>query len=79
MISDEQLDRYRIEGTMLRVIRDENPANDVQGIVLAWSERSVLIRKPNRRIVELDRSYHYQPYDQERVWPPPSSTDCKKN
>jgi hypothetical protein len=66
MISNEQLDHYRIEGTKLRVIRDADEANDVKGIVLAWDEGHVLIRKQNRKIVKLDRSYVYQPWEQER-------------
>ncbi|GAA4863242.1 hypothetical protein GCM10023310_48370 [Paenibacillus vulneris] len=66
MISEEQLDRYRIEGTKLRVVRDADPANDVKGIVVAWDDATVMIRKQNRRIVKLDRSYHYQPMTEER-------------
>ncbi|PDO11524.1 MAG: hypothetical protein BLM47_02025 [Candidatus Reconcilbacillus cellulovorans] len=64
MITDEELDRYRIEGTLLRVVRDADPANDVYGIVVAWDERSVLIRKPNRKMVKLDRAYTYLPAQQ---------------
>ncbi len=63
MITDEQLDEYRINGTKLRVIRDANEANDVTGIVVAWDDTTVAIRKQNRRIVKLSRSYIYQPYD----------------
>jgi RNase P/RNase MRP subunit p29 len=66
MITDEQLDRYRVEGTKLRVIRDADPANDVKGIVLAWDANTVLIRKQNRKVLQLDRGYTYQPFEQER-------------
>jgi hypothetical protein len=66
MISDEQLDAYRVEGTLLRVIRDAEPANDVKGIVVAWDGELVMIRKANRRLVKLDRHYLYIPFTQER-------------
>ena len=66
MISDELLDQYRVEGTIVRVVRDADPANDVIGIVVAWNDQSVLIRKPNRKVVQLDRQYLYVPADAER-------------
>jgi RNase P/RNase MRP subunit p29 len=66
MISEEQLDQYRIEGTKLRVVRDADPKNDVRGIVVAWDDKSVAIRKQNRNIVKLNRAYHYQPLTEER-------------
>ncbi|MFC0211141.1 hypothetical protein ACFFK0_01545 [Paenibacillus chartarius] len=66
MISDEQLDQYRIDGTMLRVVRDADPANDVRGFVVAWDDKLVVIRKRNRRLVQLDRNYTYMPYKEER-------------
>ncbi|MBP1989203.1 hypothetical protein [Paenibacillus eucommiae] len=66
MISDEQLDEYRVQGTKVRVIRDVNPENDIRGIVVAWDDTSVLIRRPNRRVVTLDRNYIYQPSKAER-------------
>jgi len=66
MISDEQLDRYRQEGTVLRVVRDINPENDVKGIVVAWNDHQVMIRKMNRKVVILDRKYTYVPYTEER-------------
>ncbi|SDO30068.1 hypothetical protein SAMN04487897_111116 [Paenibacillus sp. yr247] len=66
MISEEQLDLYRVESTLLRVIRDVSPANDVRGIVVAWDDESVLIRKKNRRVVKLSRGYVYQPHGDER-------------
>lgn len=66
MISDQQLDYYRIAGTKLRVVRDAIDKNDVMGIVVAWDERQVMLRKPNRKVVKLDRSYVYQPAEAER-------------
>lgn len=66
MITEDQLDQYRVDGTLLRVIRDISPRNDVRGIVVAWDEESVLIRKKNRRVVKLARNYVYQPYEAER-------------
>ncbi len=71
MISDEQLDEYRVHNTVVRVIRDVNPANDVKGIVVAWNDDQVLIRKQNRRVVQLERSYIYQPFTEAR---PPEFT-----
>ncbi|MED4601750.1 hypothetical protein P9314_13670 [Paenibacillus validus] len=67
MISDEQLDRYRIEGTLLRIVRDADPANDVRGFVVAWDDSTVMIRKRTRRVVKLDRAYHYEPYSEPRT------------
>lgn len=66
MINDEQLDQYRVEGTLLRVIRDADPKNDVRGIVVAWNDDSVIIRKRNRNVVKLKRNYVYQPADAPR-------------
>ena len=67
MISDEQLDAYRIEGTLLRVVRDADSANDVKGYVVAWDDHTVMIRKRNRRLVKLDRNYYFQPFDEPRA------------
>lgn len=69
MISDEQLDQYRQEGIKIRVIRDADPANDIRGFIMAWDESTVLLKKFNRRVVKLDRSYTFQPSDQERISP----------
>jgi hypothetical protein len=66
MITEEQLDQYRIASTLLRVIRDSEAKNDVKGIVVAWDETTVLIRKQNRKVLKLDREYTYQPAAQER-------------
>lgn len=71
MITDEQLDAYRIDGTLLRVVRDAEPGNDVRGFVVAWDEQTVLIRKRStRRLVKLDRRYVYQPQAEPRALPP---------
>ncbi|AIQ57785.1 hypothetical protein [Paenibacillus borealis] len=66
MISDEQLDAYRISGEKIRVVRDGLESNDVRGIVLAWDESLVMIRRPNKRVVKLDRNYLYQPFSEPR-------------
>lgn len=67
MITDEQLDAYRIAGTKVRVVRDALEINDVIGIVVAWDEQQVMIRRMNRRIVKLDRGYIFQPFGEERA------------
>lgn len=61
MITEEELDKWRMEGTKVRVVRDDDPRNDIRGIVLAWDDDVVLIRKPNRKVVKLDRHYRYEP------------------
>ncbi|GAB2696764.1 hypothetical protein ACFQWB_12135 [Paenibacillus thermoaerophilus] len=66
MVSEEELEKYRIEGLKVRVVRDADPANDVRGIVVAWDDRHVLIRKPNRNVVKLSREYMYQPASDKR-------------
>lgn len=65
-ISDDQLNKWRVEARRIRVIRDADPANDVKGIVVAWDDDTVLIRKQNRRVVKLPRSYVFQPLELER-------------
>jgi RNase P/RNase MRP subunit p29 len=66
MISDEDLNQFRVNGTKLRVIRDAETVNDVKGIVVAWDEQTVVIRKQNRNVVKLARDYIYQPWELER-------------
>ncbi|GIQ63485.1 hypothetical protein PACILC2_20530 [Paenibacillus cisolokensis] len=61
MVSEEQLDRFRQSGETVRVVRDGIESNDVLGIVVAWDDESVVIRKPNRRVVKVSRRYIYQP------------------
>lgn len=70
MVSEEQLDEYRQSGETVRVIRDELEMNDVLGIVVAWDDESVLVRKRSRRVVKLSRSYRYIPISEERISPP---------
>ncbi len=60
MISDEQLNAFRVSGEKVRVVRDAVQSNDVRGIVVAWDAEQVLIRRPNRNVVKLDRNYFYQ-------------------
>ncbi|MBN2984758.1 MULTISPECIES: hypothetical protein [Cohnella] len=57
MVSEETLDKYRVEGTKVRVVRDALEINDVTGIVVAWDDTHMLIRRPNRRVVKLSREY----------------------
>lgn len=67
MISEEQLDQYRVSGETIRVVRDAIEANDVKGIIVAWDESSVVIRRPNRRVVKLSRTYSYTPASEDRL------------
>ncbi|MCM3038499.1 hypothetical protein M3201_02120 [Paenibacillus motobuensis] len=60
MITDEQLNEYRLSGQKVRVVRDALPENDVRGIIVAWDETHVLVRRPNRNMVKLDRNYLIQ-------------------
>ncbi|SUA97549.1 Uncharacterised protein [Paenibacillus thiaminolyticus] len=65
-MDETMLDRFRQEGTKVRVVRDMIEANDVTGTVVAWSGDEVMIRKRNRRIVKLSRSYLIQPFSDPR-------------
>lgn len=69
MISDEELNEFRLSGEKVRVVRDALPENDIRGIVVAWDEKQVLIRRPNRNVVKLDRNYSYRPSREPRVTP----------
>ncbi|WP_458463884.1 hypothetical protein [Paenibacillus sp.] len=69
MISDTELDALRLSGEKVRVVRDELESNDVTGIVVAWDGDQVLIRRQNRRVVKLDRSYRYQLFSEPRQNP----------
>ncbi|WP_342555334.1 hypothetical protein [Paenibacillus sp. FSL R7-0652] len=66
MISDTELDALRLSGEKVRVVRDELESNDVTGIVVAWDDEQVLIRRQNRRVVKLDRRYRYQLFSEPR-------------
>ncbi|MFD0588139.1 hypothetical protein ACFQZE_09020 [Paenibacillus sp. GCM10027627] len=70
MVTEEQLDRFRLSGETVRVVRDELEINDVVGIVVAWDDASVVMRKPSRRVVKLSRTYLYMPAAEERKLPP---------
>ncbi|MNJ75668.1 hypothetical protein D3C77_727980 [compost metagenome] len=67
MISDEQLNTFRVSGEKVRVVRDAIPENDIRGIVVAWDDTHVLIRRPNRNVVKLDRNYIIQPSREPRI------------
>lgn len=69
MITEEQLDAFRQSGETVRIVRDELESNDVSGIVVAWDDSSVMIRKPSRRVVKLSRTYLYQPASEQRRSP----------
>ncbi|MBP2001258.1 hypothetical protein J2Z69_002301 [Paenibacillus shirakamiensis] len=69
MISDEQLDAYRLSGEKVRVVRDGLDTNDIRGIVVAWNDTQVMIRRPNRNVVKLDRNYIIQPSKEKRISP----------
>ena len=59
MVSNEQLNEFRLSGQQVRVVRDNMEQNDVLGIVVAWDDESVMIRKRTRRVVKLSRKYVY--------------------
>ena len=59
-MNDEQLNQYREEGTKIRIVRDALEQNDVVGIVVAWDDEYVLIRRPNRRVIKVKRGYSIQ-------------------
>lgn len=67
MVSEEQLDAFRLSGETVRVVRDEMEINDVLGIIVAWDDSSVVIRKPSRRVVKLSREYRFIPAAEERL------------
>ncbi|UHA72656.1 hypothetical protein [Paenibacillus sp. 481] len=69
MISEEQLDEYRLAGTFVRVVRDTLQINDVRGFVVAWDDETVMIRKRSRRVVKLKRIYSIQPAAEPRMQP----------
>lgn len=69
MITEEQLDAFRQSGETVRIVRDELEGNDVSGIVVAWDDSSVMIRKPSRKVVKLSRTYLYQNASEQRRSP----------
>lgn len=66
MVTEQVLDQFRQSGETVRVIRDSLEQNDVLGIVVAWDDAEVIIRRPNRRVVKLSRNYTYQHADLDR-------------
>lgn len=66
MVSEEMLNQFRLDGVKVRVIRDADPVNDVKGYVMAWNENQVMIKKLNKKVLKLDRSYRYQPWEAPR-------------
>lgn len=60
MVTADMLQQFRLTGARVRVRRDADPANDVMGIVVAWDEDMVLLRKANRKLVKLSREYAYE-------------------
>ncbi|MHA0857955.1 hypothetical protein [Paenibacillus sp. CMAA1364] len=69
MISDEELDAFRVKGEKVRVVRDSMQENDIRGIVVAWDATQVMIRRPNRNVVKLDRNYIYHLASEPRIDP----------
>ncbi|MCM3626547.1 hypothetical protein M3194_04110 [Paenibacillus glycanilyticus] len=66
MISEEQLDQFRVSGDLVRVVRDEMEVNDVVGIVVAWDDTTFVIRRKNKRVVKLSRNYRVELASSER-------------
>ncbi len=60
MISEQVLEQFRQSGETVRIIRDEMEQNDVYGIIVAWDDTSIMIRRQNRRVVKLSRSYQIE-------------------
>lgn len=67
-MDDEQLNQYRVDGTKVRIVRDALEQNDVVGIVVAWDEEQLLIRRPNRRVIKVKRGYDIQLASEPRQW-----------
>lgn len=67
-MDDEQLNQFRVDGTKVRIVRDALEQNDVVGIVVAWDEEQLLIRRPNRRVVKVKRGYDIQLASEPRHW-----------
>lgn len=69
MITEEQLDAFRQSGEPVRVVRDGLAANDVYGIIVAWDDSSLVLRKVNKRVVKLSRDYTLERAADERGVP----------
>jgi hypothetical protein len=66
MVTADMLQQFRLSGARVRVRRDADPANDVLGIVVAWDEEMVLLRKANRKLVKLSREYGFEAENAEK-------------
>jgi hypothetical protein len=69
MITEEQLDAFRQSGEPVRIVRDGLAANDVYGIIVAWDDSSLVLRKVNKRVVKLSREYTLERAADERSVP----------
>ncbi len=69
VITDEQLNELRESGERVRIVRDDLEVNDVIGIIVAWSDEQIMVRRRNRRIVKLDRNYLIQLHSEPRISP----------
>jgi hypothetical protein len=65
VIDEQQLDEWRIAGTKVKVLR--TPSSDdaletkaIVGIVVAWDDEQVLIRKQNRKVVNVLRADRFE-------------------
>lgn len=58
-VSDDRLNEMRLSGTLIRVVRDAVPENDVIGTVVAWDETDVLVRKRNRKVLKVSKRYQF--------------------
>ncbi|THF83361.1 hypothetical protein [Cohnella fermenti] len=65
-MTDEELDKLRVDGTLIRVIRDALEMNDIIGFVVAWDDESLLIRRRNRRVVKMSRACRIVPKNEPR-------------
>jgi hypothetical protein len=67
LITEEQLNRFRLSGEKVRVQRDQLPENDVRGVIVAWDEKYAVLRKPNRNLVKVPRYYIFTSAKEPRV------------
>lgn len=56
---DDRLNELRLSGKLVRIVRDAVPENDVIGYVVAWDETDVLIRKRNRKVIKVAKTYEF--------------------
>ncbi|MFC5529186.1 hypothetical protein [Cohnella yongneupensis] len=67
-MNDDQLDQLRVDSTKVRIVRDALEQNDVVGIVVAWDDEYVLMRRPNRKVIKVKRGYPMQLASEPREW-----------